>query len=111
MRVLVTGISGFAGPVVARALAERGHTVHGFVRHAPDERRMVGVSLPLHTGDVCDGTRLAQVLREAAPDAVLHLAAVAEPAAAEADPAAAYRVNLGGTLAVLEAARGATPRP
>jgi len=111
MRVLVTGISGFAGPVVARALAERGHTVHGFARHAPDERRIAGVSLTLHTGDVCDGTRLAQVLREAAPDAVLHLAAVAEPAAAEADPAAAYRVNLGGTLAVLEAARGATPRP
>src|SRR5262249_34246882 len=64
-----------------------------------------------HIGDVCDGTRLAQVLREAAPDAVLHLAAVAEPAAAEADPAAAYRVNLGGTLAGLEAARGAAPRP
>ena len=44
------------------------------------------------------------------PDAVVHLAAVAEPAAAEGDPMAAYAVNLGGTLALLSAVRGAAPR-
>src|SRR5262249_49515869 len=57
-----------------------------------------------------DGAVLARVVAEVAPDAVLHLAAIAEPAVAEANPAAAYGVNLGGTLALLAAARAAVPQ-
>jgi len=109
VRVLLTGASGFAGPVVAGALAAAGHTVHGFARHAPHLGRAVG--MVFHPGDVRDGAVLARVVAEVAPDAVLHLAAIAEPAVAEADPAAAYGVNLGGTLALLAAARAAVPQP
>jgi GDP-4-dehydro-6-deoxy-D-mannose reductase len=105
LRVLVTGVSGFAGPAVVRALAERGHSVHGLARHAP--AREVGAPLDFHPGDVRDAAGVARVVDEVAPAAVVHLAAVAEPGAAEADPAAAYGVNLGGTLAVLAAARAA----
>jgi len=111
VRVLVTGASGFAGPVVAEALAGRGHTVHGLARHAPEPGRTAASSMVFHAGDVRDAATLARIVGEIAPDAVVHLAAVAEPRAAEADPAAAYAVNLGGTLALLRAARAASPRP
>jgi GDP-4-dehydro-6-deoxy-D-mannose reductase len=109
VRILLTGASGFAGPVVAEALAAGGHTVHGFARHPPDPGR--APAMAFHPGDVRDAVGLARVVAEVAPDAVVHLAAVSEPAAAEADPPGAYAVNLGGTLALLAAARAASRHP
>jgi GDP-4-dehydro-6-deoxy-D-mannose reductase len=110
VRVLLTGASGFAGPVVAAALAGRGHTVHGFARHPPDPAR-APAGMAFHAGDVRDAGALARVVAAAAPDAVVHLAAVAAPAAAETDPPLAYAVNLGGTLALLAAVRAQPSRP
>jgi GDP-4-dehydro-6-deoxy-D-mannose reductase len=109
MRVLVTGVSGFAGPVVARALVEHGHEVHGLSRHPPEPARTRDLPLTLHAGDVCDAAWLARLVADVAPAGVVHLAAVAEPAAAERDPEAAYRTNLGGTLALLAGVRASTP--
>jgi GDP-4-dehydro-6-deoxy-D-mannose reductase len=111
VRVLVTGASGFAGPVVVAALVGRGHTVHGLARHAPAPGHAAASPMVFHAGDVRDAAGLARIVGAVAPEAVVHLAAIAEPAAAEADPAAAYAVNLGGTLALLAAARAASPRP
>jgi GDP-4-dehydro-6-deoxy-D-mannose reductase len=105
MRVLVTGISGFAGPWVARALAEAGHEVHGLVRGAGPWPRLARVSL--HRGELEDAAR---VVRELVPDAVIHLAAISSMRGAEDDPVAAYRTNVGGTLAVLAAVRAHAPR-
>lgn len=110
MRVLVTGVSGFAGPVVARALVQHGHEVHGLARHPPEPARLAGAPLEFHGGDVCDAAALARLVADVAPAGIVHLAAVAEPAAAERDPEAAYRTNLGGTLALLAAVRAASPR-
>ena len=58
MRVFVTGIAGFAGPVVAAALLEAGHVVHGLVRGAGPWPRLAGLPLApgaLHRGDLADG--------------------------------------------------------
>ena len=112
MRVLVTGIAGFAGPVVAAALLEAGHEVHGLVRGAGPWPRLAGLPLApgaLHRGDLAEG-RFPDLVRELAPDAVVHLAALSFAPAAERDPAGAYRTNLGGTLAVLAAVRAHAPR-
>jgi len=112
MRVLVTGIAGFAGPVVAAALREAGHEVHGLVRDAGPWPRLAGLLLApgaLHRGDLAEG-RFPDLVRDLAPDAVVHLAALSFAPAAERDPAGAYRTNLGGTLAVLAAARAHAPR-
>jgi GDP-4-dehydro-6-deoxy-D-mannose reductase len=110
MRVLVTGVSGFAGPVVARALTQNGHEVHGLARHPPEPARLAGAPLEFHDGDVCDAAGLARLVADLAPAGIVHLAAVAEPAAAERDPEATYRTNLGGTLALLAAVRATSPR-
>lgn len=103
MRVLVTGIAGFAGPWVAEALAAAGHEVHGLVRGAGPWPRL-GDRPRLHCGDLLD-PGFPALVRELGPDAVVHLAGLSFVPVAERDPAAAYRANLGGTLAVLTAVR------
>jgi len=102
VRVLVTGIGGFVGPWLARALAARGHEVHGLVR-AGDE---APVGVASHRADVTDRAAIEQTLAEVAPDGVIHLAAMSFVPEADVDPEAAYRVNLGGTIALLAAMRG-----
>jgi GDP-4-dehydro-6-deoxy-D-mannose reductase len=110
VRVLLTGVSGFAGPVVAEALAAAGHDVQGLARHAPAPGR-APAGMAFHAVDVRDAAAVGRVVVEVVPEAVVHLAAVAEPAVAEADPRLAYEVNLGGTLALLAALRAVSPRP
>src|SRR5437870_3382278 len=110
MRVLVTGIGGFAGPPVAQALLAGGHAVEGVLRVPLERPRLAGLPLALHALDLLDREGLRARLAERRPDAVLHLAGVSFAPAAERDPEAAYRANLGGTLAVLDAVRFAAPR-
>jgi GDP-4-dehydro-6-deoxy-D-mannose reductase len=106
VRILVTGVTGFAGPFVARALQAAGHDCHGLARGGPNSP----AGVPIHDVDLRDGAAVAGVVAQVAPEAVVHLAAWASPATAETDPAAAYAVNVGGTLAVLGAMRAHAPR-
>jgi GDP-4-dehydro-6-deoxy-D-mannose reductase len=105
VRVLVTGIGGLAGPWLVAALAERGHEVVGLVRQGDEPPRGV----PGHQADVTVRADVDRVLADVQPDAVIHLAALSFVPEAEADPEAAYRINLGGTLMLLAAMRAATP--
>jgi GDP-4-dehydro-6-deoxy-D-mannose reductase len=111
MRVLVTGIGGFAGPVAAAALRAAGHEVHGLLRGDPPPR-LAALGLPaavLHRGDLLDGDTPPRLLRRVRPDGVLHLAGRTFVPAAAQDVEGTYRANLGGTLAVLAAVRAHAP--
>jgi len=113
MRVLVTGITGFAGPFVAAALRARGDDVHGLVRGGPARVAEAGAGLlgiGVHDGDLEDAAGFARLVADLAPDAIVHLAGFSFVPDGERDPHAAYRVNLGGTLAVLAAVRTHAPR-
>src|SRR5689334_2676011 len=109
MRVVVTGVGGFAGPWVAAAFADAGHEVHGLVHGDVVPARLARVPVTLHRGDVVE-PGIAALLAGLAPDLVVHLAAVSSVPAAERDPVAAYRTNVSGTLAVLAALRTHAPR-
>src|SRR5829696_3196129 len=96
MRVVVTGAAGFIGSAVAALLSRRGHDV---------------VAVDTLGDEPCDVTDVAALTeRLQGADAVIHLAAVADFADCDADPARAHHVNAGGTLAVLLAARASDVR-
>jgi GDP-4-dehydro-6-deoxy-D-mannose reductase len=85
-RVLVTGAAGFVG----------GHM-----------RAELGEALAPYEGDVLDARALAAAVRGA--DAVVHLAAESSVAASWDDAFRSWRVNVDGTVNVLEAVRAERP--
>ncbi|MFC5286526.1 NAD-dependent epimerase/dehydratase family protein [Actinokineospora guangxiensis] len=98
--VLITGGCGFIGTHLAGRIAASGTPV-------------VVADLAPWTGgpgvravrlDVADAGACRDLLRSARPSVVYHLAAAATVDTAHADPAAALRSTIGGTMAVLEAA-------
>jgi len=105
VRVLVTGIGGFVGPWLTRALADHGHEVLGLEREGPE----LPPGIPGHRADVTQRSEVEAVLRDVRPDAVIHLAAISFVPEAERDPETAYRINVGGTVALMAAMRAVTP--
>jgi len=102
MRVLVTGVGGFAGPVVAAALRARGHDVHGLLRGEPSAR-VAALGVPLHEADLLDPGAADAVVARVVPDAIAHLAGMAFLPDADRAPDAAFRGNHGTVRAVLAA--------
>jgi len=114
VRFVVTGVAGFGGRHLLRALAEvPGRQVHGADRLDPAAAAAdpeVGPALEgYRTLDVTDAGAVADWVRDTRPDAVLHLAAQASGADALRDPVTAFRVNALGTIHVLEAVRTHAP--
>ena len=100
MRVLVTGGSGFLGSHVADAATRRGHEVR-LLDVVPSPWRRPGQDEVI--ADVRDADAVSDAVADR--DVVLHLAAVADLGAANADRDRAEAVNVGGTRNVLITAR------
>jgi len=101
MRVALIGGTGLIGTASADALLAAGHAVTLISRNRP-ERLAAGANWA--SGDIGDAAAIHAALAEAQPDAVLHLAAYLQ-FACEQNPGEAVRVNVDGTLNVLEACR------
>ena len=104
MRVIVTGAGGFVGRLLVRRLVDQGHRVVA-LDHVADPAADVEVI----AGDIGDPAIITRAFAQGC-DAVVHLATI-PGGAAEADPAAARRVNLDATIALSEAAAAAGSRP
>ncbi|MGH2449798.1 MAG: NAD-dependent epimerase/dehydratase family protein [Candidatus Limnocylindria bacterium] len=107
-RVLVTGITGFAGSHLAERLLADGDEVHGLAHEPPPHPHLAAIAgeLRMRSGDVADREAVRATLLAVRPDVVFHLAGVAVPTLAAADPRAAIRVNVEGAAAVAAALRG-----
>ncbi len=105
-RALVTGAAGQIGTELVQALrAELGaDRVLATDLRRPEDDQPVVAGGPFGLLDCTDGEALDRHLREHRPDTIFHLAALLS-AVGENQPQEAYRVNLGGLVTVLEAAR------
>lgn len=106
MRILVTGVSGFAGRYATRELVRRRHEVIGL------DRVPAPADLPLtlrYVGDLTQPETLVECLRDAQPDACLHLAGLAFVPQGGAQPRINFELNTLGVLNLLEAARQTAP--
>ncbi|MFQ6101227.1 MAG: SDR family oxidoreductase [Anaerolineae bacterium] len=108
---LVTGGAGFIGSHLVEALVERGERVRvldDFSTGRRENLAAVAERIELLKGDVADPESVEQAVTGC--DYVLHLAAVASVQASLEEPRRTNRVNVDGTLNVLEAARQAGVR-
>ena len=105
MSVLITGGTGLIGGHTMRALLQRGEKVIAYdafpaTEHVDD----ILQDITIVKGDITDLSDLIRVIKEQGVDRIAHLASLLTPDAQKA-PMTAYRVILGGTMNVLEAAR------
>jgi UDP-glucose 4-epimerase len=107
VRVLVTGAAGFIGSHLVDRLLTDGHDVIGV--DDLSSGRNLPAAAELHRMDVAD-PRLVTLIAEQRPEVICHLAAQVSVRASVADPAQDARVNVLGTVNVLEAARVARAR-
>ena len=107
MRVLVTGGAGFIGSHVTELLLQRAMDVLVVDDLSTGMRDNLPAGAPLAVLDITDAGRLEAVVREHAPEAVVHLAADADVARSVLNPMHDAMVNLVGTVSVLQAASAA----
>ena len=103
-RALISGGAGFIGSHVVRAFSATGYEVSVLDDLSSGTRDNLPDGICLHHLDICS-PEAAAVIREGRFDVICHLAAQIDVRKSVADPAFDARVNIGGSLNLLEALR------
>ena len=109
--VLVSGGAGYVGSHAVKALAAAGYDVvvyDDLSAGHPEAVERIAAAHPdrqvtLVRGDILDTALVRQVLQESRAAAVMHFAAKLSVGGSVREPFLYYRVNVGGTLSVLQA--------
>src|SRR5579883_2746123 len=106
MRILVTGVTGFAGSHLAEALlAQGGHRVIGVARQGtwPEACCHLAAQVELYACDLCAGEALEQILRAVQPERIYHLAGYPHAGRSFQEADAAWQGNLTATRSLYDA--------
>jgi UDP-glucose 4-epimerase len=102
MKVLLTGGAGYVGSACLRHLLRHGLDAYAYDdlsrghRGAVPEGRLI-------IGDILDSHRLTHTLREGGFDAVMHFAALAYVGESVSEPERYWRINVAGSVSLLDA--------
>jgi UDP-glucose 4-epimerase len=103
MNFLITGAAGFLGSALANQLAREGHQVRGLDDLSTGDPQSLAPDVHFTRGDVSDRPKLWTLLQEV--DVVYHLAARVSVPESVLYPRDYNIVNVGGTVALMEAMR------
>jgi len=108
--VLITGGTGFIGSHVARALLDRARRVClADIRGLSPEAQFVlgdhAATVPVEQASIENWPRLLEVVRHWRPRQIVHIGGIVDPLFLFKNPQVALRVNVEGTVNVLECAR------
>ena len=103
MNFLITGAAGFLGSALANHLAREGHQVRGLDDLSTGDPQALAPDVHFTRGDVSDRPKLWTLLQEV--DVVYHLAARVSVPESVLYPRDYNAVNVGGTVALMEAVR------
>jgi UDP-glucose 4-epimerase len=109
-RALVTGGAGFIGSHVSDLFIARGYEVDIVDNLSSGKRENVPAKARLHVMDVAS-PEVARFVTETPFDVIVHLAAQIDVRKSVADPVADARVNVMGSISLLEAVRTKTAGP
>ena len=110
MRVMVTGGAGFIGSHVTDAFLARGDEVSVIDDLSAGRAGRLDPRVTLHRCSVLDAGLLGKLAEQAGPELICHLAAQIDVRESVDDPARDARVNVEGTVNVLEVARAVGAR-
>ena len=112
MKVLITGIAGFAGSHLAELLVKRGDKVFGTCLACETRENIRDISRHLHLSncDITDFARFSRLVKRIGPDQIYHLAALTSVGWSFSHPVETINTNLWGTLNLLEIARSLKKR-
>ncbi|EKD87198.1 MAG: hypothetical protein ACD_37C00014G0003 [uncultured bacterium] len=105
-KAFITGITGFAGSYLAENLLNNGYEVLGtYLSDKSKERFLNKDKVTLYKLDLLDDQKTSEVLTEARPDYLFHLAALTSPKSSFDNPAETFVTNVKSQINILEAIR------
>ncbi|MBP2636940.1 MAG: CDP-glucose 4,6-dehydratase [Firmicutes bacterium] len=109
-RVFVTGHTGFKGAWLSLWLNSLDANVTGYALEPPTNPNLfelcsISESITSIIGDIRDGEKLTNIMQQAAPDIVIHMAAQPLVRDSYRDPVSTYAINVMGTVNLLDAVR------
>jgi GDP-4-dehydro-6-deoxy-D-mannose reductase len=111
MKILVTGVAGFAGVHLARYLVGRGNALAGICLPGMGRQTALPSEVKTYEADIIDPEAVATVLNDWKPEAIFHLAAFSNPESSGSAAKQALEVNIIGGHNLLQAALETGLRP
>jgi GDPmannose 4,6-dehydratase len=117
-KVLITGITGMDGSLLADYLLPKGYEVHGIVRRASSfntgriehlYKDYKGKSLFLHYGDLTDGSNISRIIEKVSPDYLVNYGAQSHVKISFDVPEYSAQVDGIGVIRLLDAVREICP--